>query len=169
LTELSGTALGKIIERIEEKPSPATIALGFMLLTLDGDAVHKASSAIDRISRMARRDGKSHDLTFALDGTKSGITIHCNNEPLATAGRRLQNHCEDRKHIHRANSWFGIGLDSDGALRFGVNLEFLWQPNREMDKRVAASKQGTRIKKVGRNDPCGCGSGKKYKKCCLLG
>jgi uncharacterized protein YecA (UPF0149 family) len=23
-------------------------------------------------------------------------------------------------------------------------------------------------KKVGRNDPCPCGSGKKYKKCCLL-
>ncbi|MGB4418274.1 MAG: SEC-C metal-binding domain-containing protein [Bacillota bacterium] len=23
-----------------------------------------------------------------------------------------------------------------------------------------------RVKKVGRNDPCPCGSGKKYKKCC---
>jgi uncharacterized protein YecA (UPF0149 family) len=23
-------------------------------------------------------------------------------------------------------------------------------------------------KKVGRNDPCPCGSGKKYKRCCLL-
>lgn len=27
--------------------------------------------------------------------------------------------------------------------------------------------QFTRIPKVGRNDPCPCGSGKKYKKCCL--
>ena len=25
---------------------------------------------------------------------------------------------------------------------------------------------GTIFKKVGRNDPCPCGSGKKYKKCC---
>ncbi len=25
----------------------------------------------------------------------------------------------------------------------------------------------TRRMKVGRNDPCSCGSGKKYKKCCL--
>ena len=23
-------------------------------------------------------------------------------------------------------------------------------------------------KKIGRNDPCNCGSGKKYKKCCLV-
>lgn len=26
----------------------------------------------------------------------------------------------------------------------------------------------SKLKKVGRNDPCSCGSGKKYKKCCLL-
>ena len=26
-----------------------------------------------------------------------------------------------------------------------------------------------RVKKVGRNDPCPCGSGKKYKKCCGKG
>ncbi|HET6146277.1 MAG TPA: SEC-C metal-binding domain-containing protein [Polyangia bacterium] len=40
-----------------------------------------------------------------------------------------------------------------------------------MDARTAtlanASTTGRR-KKVGRNDPCACGSQKKYKKCCLL-
>ncbi|MFC1863490.1 SEC-C metal-binding domain-containing protein, partial [Thermodesulfobacteriota bacterium] len=30
-----------------------------------------------------------------------------------------------------------------------------------------ASKQEVQYPKVGRNDPCPCGSGKKYKKCCL--
>jgi preprotein translocase subunit SecA len=30
-----------------------------------------------------------------------------------------------------------------------------------------APKRPERVKKVGRNDPCPCGSGKKYKKCCL--
>lgn len=29
------------------------------------------------------------------------------------------------------------------------------------------SKAPRRVTKVGRNDPCPCGSGKKYKKCCL--
>ncbi len=29
--------------------------------------------------------------------------------------------------------------------------------------------QVTATKKVGRNEPCPCGSGKKYKKCCLKG
>jgi preprotein translocase subunit SecA len=36
---------------------------------------------------------------------------------------------------------------------------------REDGKGVTVRREG---KKVGRNDPCPCGSGKKYKKCCLL-
>jgi preprotein translocase subunit SecA len=30
----------------------------------------------------------------------------------------------------------------------------------------AAKKKGGKVGKVGRNEPCPCGSGKKYKKCC---
>jgi uncharacterized protein YecA (UPF0149 family) len=34
--------------------------------------------------------------------------------------------------------------------------------------RSQALKSGSKLgRKVGRNDPCLCGSGKKYKKCCL--
>jgi len=38
-----------------------------------------------------------------------------------------------------------------------------YQPMQGIDPRIA-----TASKKVGRNDPCPCGSGKKYKKCCGL-
>lgn len=30
-----------------------------------------------------------------------------------------------------------------------------------------AEKEALKNKKIGRNDPCPCGSGKKYKNCCL--
>lgn len=33
--------------------------------------------------------------------------------------------------------------------------------------RAISYKKQTRKKKIGRNDPCPCGSGKKYKKCCI--
>jgi uncharacterized protein YecA (UPF0149 family) len=33
---------------------------------------------------------------------------------------------------------------------------------------VKAERRTADGQKVGRNDPCHCGSGKKYKKCCLL-
>ena len=32
---------------------------------------------------------------------------------------------------------------------------------------TTAQQQIVKAKKIGRNDPCPCGSGKKYKKCCL--
>lgn len=36
------------------------------------------------------------------------------------------------------------------------------------DKDVPNKSLNHAVKKIGRNDPCPCGSGKKYKKCCLL-
>jgi len=33
--------------------------------------------------------------------------------------------------------------------------------------KIPPTKQQLRRKRVGRNDPCPCGSGKKFKKCCL--
>ena len=45
--------------------------------------------------------------------------------------------------------------------------ESLKQPQRKVapPRRVVSSKQPARNLKVGRNDPCPCGSGKKYKQC----
>jgi preprotein translocase subunit SecA len=50
-----------------------------------------------------------------------------------------------------------------------------WQESRGGEDGVAARPAAPRAEpraadgqKVGRNDPCPCGSGKKYKKCCLL-
>ncbi len=39
----------------------------------------------------------------------------------------------------------------------------------EITKEWRASRQAVNENKVGRNDPCPCGSGKKYKKCCGKG
>ena len=66
----------------------------------------------------------------------------------------------------------------DQALRFGLNLDFPWEQDGAMDaltknmgkpsKLTALLREAAKARtKVGRNDPCPCGSGKKYKKCCL--
>ena len=58
--------------------------------------------------------------------------------------------------IFEKNGWeYTIELDPDKPEDVG-DLEMLlnWPKPREVEK------------KVGRNDPCPCGSGKKYKKCC---
>jgi preprotein translocase subunit SecA len=46
-----------------------------------------------------------------------------------------------------------------------------WQESRGGEAAAAPARVEPRVaggQKIGRNDPCSCGSGKKYKKCCLL-
>jgi preprotein translocase subunit SecA len=47
-----------------------------------------------------------------------------------------------------------------------------WQNVISEDRRTEIAKeyresQIVRVEKIGRNDPCPCGSGKKYKQCCM--
>ena len=179
LTRFSATALGRIVRAIEARPDPATIDLGFMLLTLSESTVIEVSACIDRLARRAISDGKSHDVTVGLGSGGTGLTIHINNDPIAVAGPALQRHCHARKYTEHAQTWFGLCVrPKDQALRFGINLEFPWEPDDNMDaltkdmgkpgKLPTLLREAAKARaKVGRNDPCPCGSGKKYKKCCL--
>ena len=48
-----------------------------------------------------------------------------------------------------------------------MNLKFVETSNKELDKKLSEKTSIDKInKKVRRNDPCPCGSGKKFKKCC---
>lgn len=177
LTRYEGTTLLRLIEDIEAKVDPGTIDLGFMLLMLSGDTIKDANCAIDQAVAKARRDGQTHDVTIGLG--ESGFTVHCNDKPMSVAILLLRRHCENRKYTQRAGSWFGVCLDPrDGRMRYGVSLDYPWTQYATMDEMTKClPKPAPDIKtamqrlaekpKVGRNDPCSCGSGKKYKKCCL--
>jgi len=169
LTRIANTVIGRILKEIEARPDPGTVDFGFMLLTLGEYGVIEISKAIETIARKARADGQSHDLTVPMGKATAGLTVQSNDEPISTAGPRLEGHCRLRKYAQKAHDWYGICVKpSDMSLRFGLSLNYKWQSDAEMD--VAAShlrKFGTLGKKVGRNDPCPCGSGLKFKKCCL--
>jgi preprotein translocase subunit SecA len=62
---------------------------------------------------------------------------------------------ERRVHYKKAND--GFGFFETGVIKKTTVTEF---PN-------ASQPELTSKAKVGRNDPCPCGSGKKYKKCCI--
>jgi len=95
----------------------------------------------------------------------TGVIVHCSRDTIEEAWRDLRSHCERRKYIHRAEKWYGICINpSSKQIRFGIGLEFPWKHDANMERRTSASQNGE-VPKVGRNDPCPCGSGKKYKKC----
>ena len=60
-----------------------------------------------------------------------------------------------REHYEKANE--GLGFFKTGAIKQRTVTEFPVVKKPKIPKRA----------KVGRNDPCPCGSGKKYKKCCI--
>jgi hypothetical protein len=172
LTELPSTTLGRMVAKIERRSDPATIDLGMVLLTLSGDAIRKASEGVDKIVALAKRDGKQHDVSGSIGDGEVGLTVHCSDEPLERRAPRLEMHCARRKYIERAAKWFGVCVGADGDVRCGVNLEFAWSYDPAMERWIEeeaspAPTAGTRGPRVGRNDPCPCGSGRKYKKCCL--
>lgn len=179
LTRFSTTVLGRMVQAIEASPEPATIDLGFTLLTLGEEAVIAASEGIEQIAQMAAADGKHHDYTVGLGPGDTGLTIHCNHDPIEVAGPKLQKHCHARKYTERARTWFGVSLRPNNlTIRFGINLDFPWRQSDQMDNLTRGMSKALNLNnidlrqrstrpKVGRNKPCPCGSGKKFKKCCL--
>jgi hypothetical protein len=134
LTRLSRTALGRLVMAIEARAEPALIDLGFTLLTLAEDTVVEISRGIDKIAEQSRSDGKSHDFTAGVSEGSTGLTVHCNDDPIEIAGARLERHCLARKYTQHAQTWFGVCIrPRDQSLRFGVNLEFVWEQSDEMD------------------------------------
>jgi hypothetical protein len=179
LTRLESTVIAQILSEIEDKEEPAVVEFGFMLLTLGEETVMEADRQIRRINDMSRRDGKPHAFTMNLSAASSGFTFHCSNLPFQDAQRRLYDHCLRRKYVQRAASWFGICLrPGDLRIRAGVTLQHEWKEDpmmEEMTKGMATTGTGASNPKshllgkikIGRNELCPCGSGKKYKKCCL--
>ena len=47
-----------------------------------------------------------------------------------------------------------------------MNLKVVVQPKEEPKKVIQKNEIKPHGKKIGRNEPCSCGSGKKYKHCC---
>ena len=180
LTRFDATSVGRLVREIEAEPNSATIDLGYMLLSLNEATINDVSNGIDKMSQLARADGNRHDLTIGVGAGGTGLTIHCNDDPLEIAGPALERHCVLRKYKQHAQSWFGICISPQNtSIKLGLALNFKWELNQEMDaltRNLASTgkspelmqKPISRDRKIGRNELCPCGSGKKFKRCCHL-
>ncbi|GAB7536106.1 SEC-C metal-binding domain-containing protein [Burkholderia sp. 3C] len=177
LTRLNGTIYERLVAQLEQRAEPATLSLGFELLAMSEDSCRNIHHGLEAITRQTRTDGKLHD--FTIGHADSGICFHCNPAPTSAAMNTLRAHCEKRKYRQKARRWFGVSVDPNANLQFGTSLDFEWEKSNIMDDATRAMKDGVpaaslaqiareaRQVKMGRNDPCPCGSGKKYKRCCM--
>jgi hypothetical protein len=179
LTRFAGAPFGILISQIEKYPDPAALELGLFLLTLGEDSCRTINQGLKFITQRTRTDGKVHDFTIETD--VGGITFHCNTVPSEVANQKLKAYCELRKYSQKATRWLGLSISPQLDIQFGGVLDLEWKQSDEMDiavaaaglrKPIAANMMSDLIresgrKKIGRNDQCPCGSGKKFKKCCL--
>jgi hypothetical protein len=179
LTRLVDTRFGRLIKSIERAEHPASIALGFTLLTISEDSVRDADRGLEAIIAAARKDGRPHDFTMVFSSGSYGITVHCNDLPEEDAKSFLGSHCTRRKYREKAENWFGLCLSAaqNGEVRFGLMLSEKWIHDSAMEAKTRRMPKPGKLDdflekplkaaKLGRNDPCPCGSGLKYKKCHL--
>lgn len=170
LTRYHETTLGGILKQIEAKPNKEIIDFGLFVLEFSEETFMDVSVKLEKIISLARADGNNHDLSVIINENNSGMTIHCNSLPQPVAQVGLQKHCEMRKYRCRAAKWFGVCLSpTDLSLRFGLTFDYSWQQDSRKDAAVQSLPLPPQMsKKIGRNELCPCGSGKKYKKCCLV-
>lgn len=180
LTKMRGTFYERLIEQIEHRPQPAILELGFTLLSMGEETCKAVHKAIESLTNMAKIDGKRHDFVLGMSEPGTGICFHCNPTPSKEAVRTLEVHCAKRKYAQRAAQWYGVSVGLKGEIQFGITLNHPWERSPEMDeltkdmkpsssfgRAIKTMEQALRPKKYGRNEPCPCGSGIKYKKCCL--
>ncbi|WP_170249173.1 SEC-C metal-binding domain-containing protein [Methylobacterium haplocladii] len=176
LTRFTNTSLGQLISRIEASDNEHSVDFGFLLLTLSEETLEYISNGIDRISAMTISDGGFHDLTVGIGDANAGLTIHCSLSDIDISSKKLKSHCEIRKYSQNAREWYGILLRPNvPSPIFGVSLKYPWKKNAKLDYLVSTMPKGMKFTKrssrfnmkIGRNDPCPCGSGKKFKRCCL--
>ncbi|WP_342620054.1 SEC-C metal-binding domain-containing protein [Rhodoferax sp. GW822-FHT02A01] len=180
LTKFKGTPFESVVAQLEEQAIPEAIEFCLLLLSLGEDAVRGFNQAYEALVRKGRSDGRRHDVTFHFGEGQAGVTLHFNAVHDDDAMAHLQAHCEARKYLLRAMRWFGVSIGPDGQIHTAIAKVSPWEQSDDMDKLTAQMGDGrdwrnalhefardARKFKVGRNSPCACGSGKKYKKCCL--
>ena len=107
------------------------------------------------------------------------LATYCTQSAMAKARKIYYEHTEDPEREDIANLLYAIqsarGEDSPEMQRWRIKMEEIYNYRKKAEKKLLPFVQHTNFgksssvdKKIGRNDPCPCGSGKKYKKCCLL-
>jgi preprotein translocase subunit SecA len=122
-------------------------------------------------------DAKWKDHLYSMDHLKDsvGLRAYGQKDPLQEYQREgfaAFQEMYDYLQVQSVSTWFHVEVSRDDAQE---KLQPKQQPmvtNQGQGAQAAPRRAGSRGgsgtgPKIGRNDPCPCGSGKKYKKCCM--
>ena len=162
----------QIIEIADYQKKPGRCKMVGALLDLTLEEQNGFSDIITDVLIHQKTFGEKRIITFSgsanivaiceQDGVEAGTRKNIEEQALAYMVRT------DSDHIHLIEFKFTENCDV-----YDVDYTFLGRKdinmfNREMIEEIAKAQASKRLatkRKIGRNEPCPCGSGKKYKKC----
>lgn len=122
LTRFTTTPFGQLIKQIEHIPDPATIDLGYLLLSLGEELIHELNQSITKIIKVTRTDHKSHTVSINLDAN-TGLIFHTGYDNSYLAQEKLEKHCKRNRQKYNCNDWFGIYLNpTNKQIKFGLKI-----------------------------------------------
>jgi len=170
LTKFENTMIGNWLKDLSYSEDYFAIELGIFLLQLSEEAINQINDQSKAAIVLFEKDKKNHDITIGFDESSTGLSIHFNMNSNDESKNLLFEHCRLRKYKQKAKNWFGLCIDPiNKKIRFGLMSNKDYNFSEELDNKIKnfEKKIVNSDKKIGRNMPCPCGSGKKYKKCCL--
>ena len=170
------TEFEQLCDELISQNIPGTIDIIFALLDLDGKSRDNLLKYIKHTKQKTQEDRGVHSFTMPIDRQFGISYVSINTMSEDDLESKTSVYAHIRKYISKANSWLGLGsypfsphiID---CFYYDANP---WEYNEEDEQACDdfRSRHNTKIRsinryqRIGRNDPCPCGSGLKYKKCC---
>jgi len=159
----------ELLRIIKTSKIPGLLDGVIFLLQLAPDSVEFLVKYIRKTKQKAIATGKGQSFTLELySGT--GISYLVEPDPKIDISERIMAFGMARKYKAKADEWMVLGSysQSEALIDSVAYSKEEWSESPKLEKLVEVLLNKNPIKivnKVGRNEPCPCGSGKKYKKC----
>lgn len=160
-----------IINELRQRNDDNARWITFAMLDLSQDAVSRVEDNIDNLRKQARPDGRLLRLTFN-DGGIVVTVVAARGMAIHELSRHTAFRASIEKYRLKASTSVALGINADDTSKpfdFAFLVEGPWESDKNLDE--ALEKERLKLppgqKMPGRNEPCICGSGKKFKKCCL--
>src|ERR1019366_2226353 len=162
-----------LIRALEASGKARRTEAAIRVAELDQDGLDRIQWFLESRRRQCALDGKEHDLTLQFKNPTRGIGLYISTD--GSISSSATRHATMRKELSGAHEWLVISLAADGA-----TADFTFLPRDSPLVPAALSRiEHVRRERLaefiqahgsspGRNDPCPCTSGKKFKKCCAL-
>ncbi|MEQ8763221.1 MAG: SEC-C metal-binding domain-containing protein [Planctomycetota bacterium] len=163
-----------LVRELEALGMPGFSDAGACLLSLDSYSQKKLLESLTRSVGLWKRDGKSHEFTMVISECGFGMTFFVRGSPDLSDLSREGAYCKLKMYQLKIDKWFQFvsgGTTGRELLELRVHRK-TWEQDPSMEDALRRYKEGKvrgalrERSKVGRNEPCPCNSGQKYKRCC---